>query len=291
MLPNSKRKRGKNWKLRIRRKIRPVGLFYYYLYSSIYAVIYRKKIKYINAFCFFVGYPRSGHTLIGSLLNAHRNILIAHELHALRFVMMGFSREQIFSLLVRRDRWFSKRRRSWNGYSYEVPGQHQGDEKSLYVIGDKKGGGSIELLREHPWVLARLREIVGVPIRVIHHIRNPYDSISTIMRETARTLDEAIDFYFQLVKTLCNVCRELEPQELLEIHHEHFIERPEETLGVIVKFLGLDADSEYLRACSNIVFKKPRRSHRSVHWSEEQIERASEYAKSFSFLKHYNFYR
>ena len=39
----------------------------------------------LERFCLFVGYPRSGHSLVGSLLDAHPDIAISHELHVLRY--------------------------------------------------------------------------------------------------------------------------------------------------------------------------------------------------------------
>jgi hypothetical protein len=34
----------------------------------------------LRAFCLFIGYPRSGHRLIGALLDAHPDVAIAHEI-------------------------------------------------------------------------------------------------------------------------------------------------------------------------------------------------------------------
>ncbi len=49
----------------------------------------------LERFCFFIGYARSGHTLVATLLNAHRQVMIAHELDAIRFVRHGFRRAQL----------------------------------------------------------------------------------------------------------------------------------------------------------------------------------------------------
>jgi hypothetical protein len=58
----------------------------------------------VENFCMFIGYPRSGHTLVGSLLDAHPNIILADELNALKFIEAGFSERQIFYLLLRNSR-------------------------------------------------------------------------------------------------------------------------------------------------------------------------------------------
>jgi len=138
----------------------------------------------VETFCFFIGYGRSGHSLIGSLLNAHADITISHELDALRFVQRHFRRAQIYSLILSRDRAFGAMDRTWTGYDYRVPNQHQGDYSSIKVIGDKRGGASSERLGQHPEVLDRLRRTVKVPIRVIHVVRNPFDIITTNFNRT-----------------------------------------------------------------------------------------------------------
>ena len=44
----------------------------------------RHELQSVEAFCIFIGYPRSGHSLLGSLLDAHPEMVIAHELDVLR---------------------------------------------------------------------------------------------------------------------------------------------------------------------------------------------------------------
>jgi phage terminase large subunit-like protein len=44
----------------------------------------RNRFHDVGVFCIFIGYPRSGHSLVGSLLNAHPEVIISHELDVLR---------------------------------------------------------------------------------------------------------------------------------------------------------------------------------------------------------------
>lgn len=78
---------------------------------------YEEDIKSIEKYCMFVGYPRSGHSLVGSLLDAHPNIVIAHELDALRYIKEGFNKKQLFYLLLEKSQRFTKAGREWTGYS------------------------------------------------------------------------------------------------------------------------------------------------------------------------------
>jgi hypothetical protein len=54
----------------------------------------------VKAFLLFIGYPRSGHTLIGSLLDAHQNMAVANEYNVLKHLKRydeNNLRENIFS--------------------------------------------------------------------------------------------------------------------------------------------------------------------------------------------------
>jgi len=53
---------------------------------------------------------------------------------------------------------------------------------NLQVIGDKRGGGTTMELTEKPEkfsILKELNETLGIPLKFLHVIRNPYDIIST----------------------------------------------------------------------------------------------------------------
>ncbi len=75
----------------------------------------------LEHFCFFIGYSRSGHTLIGTALNAHPEVVISHELDAVRYVRHGFRRAQLFSLILQRDQHFGTMGRTWSGYTVRDP--------------------------------------------------------------------------------------------------------------------------------------------------------------------------
>jgi hypothetical protein len=65
----------------------------------------------VYIYCMFIGYSRSGHSLVGSLLYAHPNAIIAHELDALKFAKVGFDKHQVYQLLLDNSRRFVRRGR------------------------------------------------------------------------------------------------------------------------------------------------------------------------------------
>ena len=166
-----------------------------FLRSAASGIRHRVDFGHVERYCFFVGYARSGHSLIGSLLNAHREMVVSNELNSLRFVQHGFRRNQVFALVLARDAMFGNMGRLWTGYDYSVPNQFQGRFTRLKVIGDKQGGGSTRRLREDLGLIERLRRVVGVPIRVLHVTRNPFDNISRMTVNSRFDLQNTIQRY------------------------------------------------------------------------------------------------
>jgi len=221
----------------------------------------------LERFCFFVGYARSGSTLIGALLNAHPEVVVANELDVLRQVDLGLSRNRIFSLLLDRERQFAAMGYQWTGYDYTVPGQYQGRFERLRVIGDKRAGRSTHRLGENPELLDLVRSTVGMPIRVIHVVRNPFDNVATMARRGQRGLSPAIANYLQLSRTVDCIRTRLEPDELLDVRYESFTEHPEQHLLELCTFLGVHASADYLKSCASLVHPSTTRSRDTLLWS------------------------
>jgi hypothetical protein len=260
----------------------------------------RRSFADLEAFCIFVGYPRSGHSLVGGLLDAHPDMVVAHELDVLRYVEAGFRRIQLFELLLSNSRRVAARGREQTGYSYAVPGQWQGRFQTLRVMGDKKGGMSAFRLRDDPRLLERLVDCVRLPLRVVHVVRNPYDNIASMStrpdtrlprgrRSTAVGVTEAAQRYFSLSETVKATAARLAPSEIFHLRHEDLIAAPAEQLGALCRFLGQDAPDDYLRDCAAAVFSERHRSRDDVEWTQEEVELVSREMASFGFLERYSF--
>jgi hypothetical protein len=242
--------------------------------------------------CLFVGYPRSGHSLVGSLLDAHAELIVAHELHMLRYLRYGFSREQIFALLLERSRAQTEAGRSATGYSYVVPNQWQGRFRRLRVIGDKRGGTSIRNLTSRPHLLPRLRARIGLPLRFVHVVRNPFDNVATIWRRSrSRDLVSSIDHYFQMVAGVERTHAQLAPAEILDVRHEDLLDDPSRELLRLCAFLGVEAPADWLRDCASVVWKSPKRTRDEIEWPASLRERVAKEAERVSFLAGYSFER
>lgn len=261
---------------KVRLRGAPVFRNYPYTYAraTLLSRRYASDFSGVRSYLMFVGYPRSGHSLVGALLDAHPNVLVAHELDALPYVDAGFRQRQLFALLVERARErVGERGVESSGYSYRVPGQWQGRWQRLDVIGDKKGGRSTTRLREDPGLLDRLAAAVRVPVKVVHVVRNPYDNIATMHRWMDRPLDWVTDLYGDLAETVAEVRHHLGPGQFHEMHLDDLVTDPAGQLKELCGFVEVQADPTYLDACAGILFDSPRRTGDTVEWTQPALDR------------------
>lgn len=252
---------------------------------------YKNHFAEVKTYCMFLGYPRSGHSLVGAVLDAHSDIVIAHELDAIKYVEAGFSKEKIFTLLIERSEEFTKEGNKWAGYKYNVPNQWNGRFKKLSVIGDKKGGRSCFRLIKDQSLLDKLRSLVEVPIKFVHITRNPYDNISTMFTKKDRNqdLDYKIHKFFTLCEGIKTIKQNINADDLFEISLEKFISEPQENLRALCNFLGEEAPQEYLENCNKLIFEKPKNTRTNIDWDEDSIKKVQDKIDEYDFMKGYSY--
>ena len=213
----------------------------------------RQAFRDVERFCLLLGYARSGSTLVGSLLNAHPEIVIAQEADALRYVRAGLTRNQLFAIILDRDRQFADIGRRFHGFEYELSSLDQGRYTQLRVIGDKHASRATKRLHKDPGLLDRLRDFVGVPLGVIQLERNPFDTIASLARNRDIPISKAISVYRRLGHAVDEVRGRLGRDEVLEIRYESIVSEPDTWLPAICRFLGVDAPDNFVQTCSSIV--------------------------------------
>ena len=241
----------------------------------------------VQAYVMFIGQPRSGTSLLGSILNAHRNMCVAQELNALKYVSRGYDRRQLFWLLLKRDGSFAHTGRRWTGYDYVVPNQWQGHVEELQVVGDKKAGLSTDQIGRDPKLLDRLAQIVQVPIRLVHVVRDPMNVIATVHRRRKISLHRSTEIYFRRCETNWQVMREY-GDDVQTLRLEDLIATPHEYLINLCQFLGVTPSTDYITDCAGILFSRPRQSKAAVEWPKTLVERIQEEAQRYPFLSSYS---
>ncbi len=246
----------------------------------------------LNAFCIFIGYPRSGHSLIGALLNAHPDVVICHELDALAVLQQGASRRQLFEKILARDEEFAAQNRT-QFYSYDIkgPGSFQGRWRRLQVIGDKKGSKTSRQLHDNPGLLDDLAKLVRLPLRIVHVVRSPWDNIATIARRDVNSPEAVPDYlpqaagrYFKRCESIHRV-REHQPDlPILDVYHEDFVGDPRRGLEHLSDFLGVERDEAWIETCRAFVYAKPHRSRFAIDWPEALTDHIRSSMERYAWL-------
>ena len=242
----------------------------------------------IRTYVMFIGQPRSGTSLIGSLLNAHQNMCVAQELNALRYIQRGYGRNQLFWLLLARDKTFAQSGRTWTGYDYTVPGQWQGKFEKLEIIGDKKAGLSTDQLGLRPGLLEKVLRIAEVPVRIIHIVRDPYNVITTVHRRRKISLEQSADLYFRRCHTNWQLMQQ-HADIIKTLRLEDLIHAPQQNLQDVCSFLGTAASQSYLNDSAALLFGKPRQSKTGSNWPHSLIQAVSKRVDQFPFLAGYQY--
>jgi hypothetical protein len=270
----------------------------------------------VESFLMFIGYPRSGHSLIGSLLDAHPNMMVANEYNVLRHISNyhGDNLPQyIFSGIYDNCKQYQGKRIQ-SGYNYTVPNQYQGSYKNyISVIGDKKGGITTGwFIKNHEAAYGMLKAFqrkINKPIKCVHIYRNPFDNIASMAlrrhcKSTGLTysttdfaqlapikvddsiLEEKIYKHFGRVQKNEELSQ-LDIWESYQLSTEDFIESPALELSRLCDFLSVFADSQYLEDGASIVMKRVKRTRRLIEWPERYIERIQINIEKYQILTKY----
>ena len=277
----------------------------------------------VQRFVFFVGYARSGHSIIASMIDAHPNMIVAHEYRLFHKLSMSkvdlTNRTDLFNQLYKNsytnavNGWRSEFK-AQKGYTLAVDGW-QGAFSTLQVIGDKSGGTTSQLFKNSPPLfisaLKQLRNIVSIPVRVIHVVRNPYDMISTRLLytdarfsnsklkskvsalETCKHsnitgLQNQINRTFHIIENVQEIF-DVSNLTVLDVHLVDFIKDPKRVLKMICTFLNVECHHAYIESCVSKVYKEQSKTRRLVEWPKEMIEEVEERAKPYRFLWRYSF--
>jgi hypothetical protein len=250
----------------------------------------------VQTCCLFLGHVKSGGSLIGSMLDAHPDTVLADEMDVVAQVDAGLDREQIFTLLLRGARRQAREgrvtARRLTPYSLAVPGQWQGEYERLRVVGDSRAGPTTRALGDELPRLAQLQAVMGeTRLAFVHVVRNPYESISAMVRRSGRTVENAIADHRDQCRRLVALRDRIPAQNLLMVRYEAFVADPRGHLHELLAFLGLEPSESYLEACTSLVRAEPVRERDRVRWSAHELAEVRGVIEQFDFLTGYEFQR
>ena len=243
----------------------------------------------VQAYVMFVGYPRSGHSLVGALLDAHPDAIVAHELDALKY-LPGRLRSRPALRPAAPPPARPRRRRAGVGLGLRLCRPHRmaGPVPAAARHRRQEGRAVDPTAPDEPALLDELARTVGVPVKVIHVVRDPYDNIATMCRWAARPLEDQVDAYFELAGVAASVQARVDPDDFHELHTEDLVADPRATLTALAAFLGLPDWGPDLEAATSVVFPNPRRTRRPAPWTPELRRRVADLAAAHAALARYD---
>ncbi|XP_065193529.1 uncharacterized protein LOC135824746 [Sycon ciliatum] len=277
-------------------------------------------IKNVKTLLLFVGYPRSCHSLVGSILDAHPHMVVAHEYNLLgkwqKWSKSQQTRRLVFNKLYQTSYHQRQTVRTvkhiQDRYSYGIPHQWQGRYKdSITVIGDKRGGLTSRLLTadgpgqvmgsSYDDLITHVQKSLNVRVKFIHVVRNPMDNIATMgLRKTKlRNSDNQVEMldnstiihntarrYFARLVAGVEMVKAMD-YPMLDIHCEDLIRSPSEQMKRMCAFLGVDCPQDYMQDSASIIHSKPSVTRNLVNWADSTKELMIREMKKHSFLEKY----
>ena len=240
-------------------------------------------------FLSFMGYPRSGHTLVAAILNANPNVICSNQ-----FNFYG----DVINLT--KDKLLQKINEGADGRYFKDSTQilHV-PKREITVIGDKTGHRTVEILKNNPMKLGKMKAVVEVPIKWIHVVRNPYDNLATWAKlnhqnklknnkptNESEELNNVIQKYEELNETISKLKRS---EDILTVNHEYVITRMHNTLEEMANFLEISFDPKWRDHVRNTVWKKPRLTRNQVSWSQRQKAVVNDLTLKYEWLNGYVF--
>jgi hypothetical protein len=225
----------------------------------------------------FMGYPRSGHTLVAAILNANPNCMVSNQLNI-------FSNDKIDMNYIRS---YSLITGTWKSTT-QVP---HVPKQEIKVIGDKTGHRTVEILNSTPQRLGMIKSQIGVPMKWIHVVRNPFDNLATWaklnyennkQRSQSQHLNNVIEKYIKLNETIARLRKS---EDVLTVRHEYVITRMHNTLEEMANFLDISFDPIWRDNVRNTVWKKPRVTRRQIPWTQKQKGIVHDIIDQYEWLK------
>jgi len=277
----------------------------------------------IKSYLYFIGHARSGHSIVGSILDSHPHIVVSHEFDVFGKLNQDStsynSKTRLFNALwknsctsitdgLRTDEADKK------GYTLAIDNLYQGAYQSyIDVIGDKRGGLTSAMYMKDPDMFEstfrELKSIVNLPMKVIHVIRNPYDNIATsVMFEykklkhvkkittlkesdheqpiNPKLVDKFIVNHFKIYKATEEIKVKYN-LDVLEIHGKDLIANPKKVIMKMCDFLQVSCSGRFLTVCADKVFPEESKTRYKLKWSDDQILQVKKNIDKYKNLQRY----
>src|SRR6266508_2430497 len=249
----------------------------------------RDDVASVRSFLLFVGHPRSGHSLVGALVDA------PHERHR---------GPRARCAQVRRSSLRPRPALHADHPAPAGPGDRQpAIRQRLRLPRPRSVAGSLRAARGHRregGPLHRPARFAARPVRPSDPDRRPTGQGGPGRARSLRqhrhhvpagppSLSEHADSYFELARTVRSLRQRVDDDQFHELRLENPIAEPTTTLSQSTAFLGLTSPPDYLAACRSVVFPTARRTRTDAAWTAELLDLVARRASEHPSLDGYRF--
>lgn len=234
-------------------------------------------------FILFVGYPRSGHTIVANILNSHPNILISDEVGIMKFSKL--TKEKIRNSIIKKSNEVDIKYTSvYGNVNYT---EDNIEKNKITIFGDKHANKNTMFINSKFDKIYKLNDIFN--LNLIHVIRNPYDMITTNFIRRGRKWDnniyKIINHFNTLFKTVENI---KEKYDMFDIYLEDLIKYPYNNITELFHYVGIQRlDNEFLSYVSSKLLDNANKSRILYDWQDDQKQLVQNMISKYKFLKGY----
>jgi len=243
---------------------------------------YSEKLSSLRSFCLFIGYARSGHSLVASLLDAHKNIVLSQELNIIRYLKFGFTFKMICNVIIYQNKKFAKSGYTHKGHDYSIPGSDQGCFEDIQIIGDKYAQ-AICFIAHNDKMIALLDKLPKV--KIIHVVRNPFDVIASKYKwHPERGKEHAIKIFFRNAEYVQNL-KKINRFDIFDCNYDDLMKSPVTTLKDLYEWLDVPISLEKISNHSRIL--KIQKSDIHTCFNKSEISLIQTTMQKYSFFHRY----
>ncbi|EDV19528.1 uncharacterized protein TRIADDRAFT_61995 [Trichoplax adhaerens] len=279
----------------------------------------------LKSFVLFCGFPRSGQSLVGAIMDAHPHMTIAHDFNILGGWSKNLSwrndKKDLYRALYERsrDRNGNRKKLAGNRRNFFVPKLYQGTfQDYIQIIGDMSGQrltqAYVKDFNKAKRNVDSIRHFIGMPIKFIMVLRNPFDTIATQVLRTLKAkarkkaskmqdtnlseadqvnltkvlLNKRIRAYLKAVEANKKIYRMYKNQTLI-LYLNEIVNSPDTEITKICNFLGIQCSKKYISLCSDIVNEQQSITRKQIQWTEHQKDMILNKISKTKWLRKFKF--
>ena len=243
----------------------------------------------LKCFVGFISFSGNGHSLVSSILDAHKQAIISREKCILWNIEgMKVAPERVFTYIARASQIYTDNGRphKGSGTKHIVLGAHNGFVERPLVIGDKHGFGTAVRIKNNPELLKMMRKKLGLPLKFIHVYRTPFAATEHYRRfRPHQDLDRAIWHIKQRYSIVESALKNLTNYHSVKM--EDLLRNPKGVIRKLLNYVGLSPYPGYLKGCEELINPEFLNQYLFTDWTNTQVDNLTEFCLKSKFLRSY----